>query len=488
MKGSVTGWRAGITGFRNLRIAQKLTVIIMLTSSAALLLAGFGIVISNSFLFREYLERDLSALARIIADNSTAALAFDDSRSAGEMLGALRAKPHIVNACIYRADGTMLAQYRRTSGTAACPALGARDGILFTHTSMTLRRSIELQGSRIGTLVLLYDLGELAARMRADSTMVIVFLLASSLIAFLLSARLRRLVAAPISELAQAATAISATKDYSVRARKRSDDELGILVDAFNEMVDGIQLRDSELRRALHDLQKSNESLARSNEDLQRFAFIASHDLQEPLRMIAVYTQLLVRRYEGERDGEVAGFVENIVGGTKRMRELLEDLLAYTEIGTGPEQPFEAVNLNGVLDKVIRNLKVSIEESGAIITAAELPVIRAYEQHLVALFQNLISNALKYRSEEAPRVAISVEAADGWLRFAVADNGIGIDPEYHSKIFVAFKRLHGKGIPGTGIGLAICQRVVERYDGRISVQSEAGKGATFFFTLPDTRR
>lgn len=481
----MAGWRPATARFRNLRIAQKLMVIIMLTSSAALLLAGFGIVISNSILFREYLQRDLSALARIIADDSTAALAFDDSLSAGETLGALRAKPHIVSACIYRANGTMLAQYLRSSIAAACPAPGVKDGVVFSSTSLTLKQSINLKGSRIGTLALLYDLGEISARMKVDSATVIVFLLASGTIAFLLSSRLRTVVATPISQLAQAATAISETKDYSVRARKYSDDELGILVDAFNQMLEGIQSRDSELRRALSDLQRSNRNLARSNEDLQRFAFIASHDLQEPLRMIAVYTQLLIKRYPNDVDSQVMTFVDNIVGGTKRMRELLEDLLAYTEIGTAPEQPFEAVDLNLVLEKVIQNLKISIDESGATVTACRLPVISAYKQHFVALFQNLISNAIKYRSEQPPRIDISVEDADGRMRFAVADNGVGIDPEYHSKIFVAFKRLHGKSIPGTGIGLAICQRVVERYGGRISVQSETGKGATFFFTLPD---
>jgi signal transduction histidine kinase len=475
-----------MTKFRNLRIEQKLMVIIMLTSSAALVLAGFGIVISNSMLFREYLKRDLSALARIIADNSTAALAFDDPVSAAETLGALRAKPHVVNACIYRANGTMLAQYARSRTAAGCPAADTRDGIASSGGSITLTQSITLNRRRIGRLILVNDLGEIAERMKIDGATVLVFLLASGVIAFFLSSRLRTIVATPISQLAQAATSVSQTRDYSVRAQKKSNDELGILVDAFNQMLEGIQSRDGELTRALSELQRSNESLARSNEDLQRFAFIASHDLQEPLRMIAVYTQLLVRRYSGGPGGEITTFVENIVGGTRRMRELLDDLLAYTEIGTAPEQPFEAVDLNIVLEKVAHNLKVAIDDNQAIVTAGRMPVLSAHEAHFVALFQNLIGNAIKYRSEQPPRIDIATEVTDGWLRLAVADNGIGIDPQYHATIFVAFKRLHGKGIPGTGIGLAICQRVVERYGGRISVHSEPGHGATFVIMLPDT--
>jgi len=484
-KSPAAGWRPAMTTFRNLRIEQKLMVIIMLTSSAALLLAGCGIVIANSILFREYLQRDLSALARIIADNSTAALAFDDSRSAAETLAALRAKPHILTACIYRLNGTVLAQYLRSSTAAHCPPAGAREGIASTSLGIELARNITLKDRRIGTLLVICDLGEIAYRTRIDSATVLVFLLASGVVAFLLSSRLRSLVAAPISQLAQAATSISETKDYSLRARKQSGDELGILVDAFNQMLEGIQSRDSDLLKALADLQRSNENLARSNQDLQRFAFIASHDLQEPLRMIAVYTQLLVKRYPNQSDGQVKIFVENIIEGTKRMRELLDDLLAYTEIGTAPDRPLETVDLNVVLQSVIGNLDAAIKASGAVITMDRLPVLSAYEADFVALFQNLLGNAIKYRGERPPRINISVQTAGPWLRFACADNGIGIDPAYHSNIFVPFKRLHGKSIPGTGIGLAICQRVVERYGGRISVESNPGQGATFIFTLPD---
>ena len=235
------------------------------------------------------------------------------------------------------------------------------------------------------------------------------------------------------------------------------------------------------------DLLRSNENLARSNEDLERFAFVASHDLQEPLRMITIYSQLLVRSYPPELDVKAQGYVNNIVESTKRIRELLADLLAYTEIGSHTDKPAEAIDLNVVLDKVKANLKAPIDESGAVITADRLPALQVYEAHYIPLFQNLIGNAIKYRSQKPPRIHISFGEADGHLRFAVADNGIGIAPEYHHKIFGAFKRLHGKNIPGTGIGLAICKRIVERYGGHIWVQSEVGRGSTFHFTLPDAR-
>ena len=250
--------------------------------------------------------------------------------------------------------------------------------------------------------------------------------------------------------------------------------------------ITALKQAEAEVARMTLDLQRSNASLAISNEDLERFAFIASHDLQEPLRMITTYSQLLVKSFSGQLDKNANMFVAYIVEGTKRMRELLADLLAYTEIGAHTEEPSEAVDLNVIVSKVIQNLKASIEETGSGITCDPLPTLCANAAHFTSLFQNLIANAIKYRGQQPPRIHISAKEAPGQIRFTVADNGIGIDPQYHEQIFEVFKRLHGQNIPGTGVGLAICQRVVERYSGRIWVESRGGDGATFVFTLPST--
>lgn len=200
--------------------------------------------------------------------------------------------------------------------------------------------------------------------------------------------------------------------------------------------------------------------------------------------MISVYSQLLLKAHSGEFDRQAQMYVDNIVGSTKRMRELLADLLAYAEIGARVDEPLEAVDLNAVVEKVLQNLQASIDETDALITVDRLPTLCAFHGHFIPLFQNLIGNSIKYRSERPPCIDISFEKSASQLRFAVVDNGIGIAPEYHQKIFGAFKRLHGKDIEGTGIGLAICQRVVERYGGRIWVESKAGQGSKFIFTLP----
>jgi PAS domain S-box-containing protein len=234
----------------------------------------------------------------------------------------------------------------------------------------------------------------------------------------------------------------------------------------------------------IHEQRELQEKLTRANQDLESFAYSASHDLQEPLRMITSYSQMLISSYKGQLDGEAEMCVGFITDGTRRMRELLADLLAYTAVDAKTTDDTEFIDLNVIVEEVTRSMQVAIQESGAVITSDPLPVISGHRAHFVQLFQNLLSNGIKYRSTRPCRIRISVEGQNGSRRFAFTDNGIGIAPEHHERIFGVFKRLHGKKIPGTGIGLAICQRVVERYRGRLWVESEPGTGSTFVFTLP----
>jgi light-regulated signal transduction histidine kinase (bacteriophytochrome) len=234
----------------------------------------------------------------------------------------------------------------------------------------------------------------------------------------------------------------------------------------------------------IHEEKQTEEELRRANEDLNLFAFAASHDLQEPLRMITSYSQLLVKEHRGAFDDDAEVLVGYIGDGTRRMRELLSDLLAYTAVGEEQEEASDLIDLNAVVRKVLENLKTSIREAGASISVDPLPCVRGAEVHFVQLFQNLIGNAIKYRGQRPATIHVSAQQINGEWRFEVSDKGIGIAPEYHEKVFAVFKRLHGKKIPGTGVGLAICKRVVERHGGRIWVESQAGQGAKFRFTLP----
>jgi PAS domain S-box-containing protein len=598
--------------FRDIPIRQKLMLIVMATTTVAMLLAAIGIIGADTLLFRRNLQRDLSALAQIIGDNSTAALAFNDPRSAAETLAALRARPHVAAGCIYRPDGSMLANYVRPDAAGAgCPSIEGQGELKFTSGGLTVAHPILLSGRRIGTLVMLYDLGEISERTQLYGATVFGVLVASSLIAFLLSSKLRAVIATPIAQLVRATTAVSETNDYSIRAQKHSADELGVLVDRFNEMLAGIQSRDQNLRTALHEREEAlgdaekarerfrfmaesmpqkiftatpkgevdyfnqqwteftglpfeqiknwgwtqfvhpddleanlrdwrhsietgepfhyqhrfrradggyrwhltrahamrdaqgaismwigsntdiheqkekEEELRLANEDLQQFAYSASHDLQEPIRNVAVYSEIVAQRYHSQLDADGQQFLGFLKEGGRRMATLINDLLAYTRAGV-LEYRVETLDSTAVFERSLSGLAEAIRESGAAVTHGPLPEVQMSEVHLQQVFQNLIGNALKYRTDDPPRIHVSATRLGAGWRFSVEDNGIGIDPQYKEKIFGVFKRLHrDQKYGGTGIGLAICQRVVERHGGRIWVESEPGKGSTFYFTVPE---
>jgi PAS domain S-box-containing protein len=601
--------------FRDRPISQKLAIIIIATVAGALVLAGTGIVFVDSILFRGYLRRDLSALSRIVADNSTAALSFNDPATAAETLASLRARVHVEGACIYRMDGTILATYSRLaadsrSGAYKCPPPGAAEGIRDARGGLIISQPVFVKGKRAGTLMLTYSLGEIGERTELYGSIVLGVLLASSLVAFVLSSRLRAAIATPISQLVRAAASVSETGDYAIRARRLSGDELGVLVDRFNEMLSGIQSRDNALRDALadreaalrdvekerarfhfmaesmpqkiftakpngdvdylnrqwfeftglrfdqikdwgwtqfihpddvqenvrswrhsietgepfhfehrfrradgqyrwhlsraqamrdaqghismwigsnteiHEQKEKEAELRRANDDLQQFAYSASHDLQEPIRNVAVYSELIATRYHSVLDADGQLFLGFLKEGGLRLARLISELLDYTRAGV-IEADVGPVDSEAVLQHALSSLAEAVRESAATVTFEPLPEVYIGESHLHQVFQNLVGNALKYRTENAPQIHISAVNRGATWCFAVQDNGIGIDPRYKEKIFGVFKRLHhDRKYGGTGIGLAICQRVVERYGGRIWVESEPGKGSTFYFTVP----
>jgi light-regulated signal transduction histidine kinase (bacteriophytochrome) len=231
-----------------------------------------------------------------------------------------------------------------------------------------------------------------------------------------------------------------------------------------------------------------NAALRRSNADLQHFAYSASHDLQEPLRMVASFSELLQRKFGGQLGSVGDDYIRRIVEGAKRMDTLLRDLRIFTQVSTQDQDPTEDLDANKVLQISLANLAAAIEESGAAIVSTALPPLRMHEFELEQILQNLIGNAIRYRGDESPKIEIAAVCQhSNWL-FSVKDNGIGIAREFQEEIFGMFKRLHGVAeYPGTGMGLAICQRIIERTGGRIWVESELGRGSTFYFTVPFER-
>lgn len=233
------------------------------------------------------------------------------------------------------------------------------------------------------------------------------------------------------------------------------------------------------------ELRQRSEDLRRSNEELEKFAYVASHDLQEPLRMVSSYTQLLARRYKDRLDDDAEEFIGYAVDGAQRMQTLINELLKYSRVGTSGKE-LAPTDCEAVLDAACANLKIAMEESGAVLKRGQLPEVMGDQTQLIQLFQNLLGNAIKFRREgEPPEVNVSARESEGRWMFSVSDNGVGIEAQYAERVFVIFQRLHG-GVeyPGTGIGLALCKKIVERHGGSIRLESEPGKGSTFYFSLP----
>lgn len=261
-----------------------------------------------------------------------------------------------------------------------------------------------------------------------------------------------------------------------------------------NELLDErVRARTSELERvnaALKDretqLTAQSEVLSRSNADLEQFAYFASHDLQEPLRMIAIYTELLAQSKELTHSEDTSMYMRTVRESVRRMETLVRDLLMYSRAMVVEGCQTAEVDSGEAVAIAIGHLKSKIEALSAEVTTGDLPRVNADQVHLIQIFQNLIGNALKYRSAINPKIIVSAaQIEDKWI-FSVSDNGIGIDPKYHDEIFVPFKRLNGHQYPGSGVGLAICKRIVERLGGELWVNSEVGKGATFYFSVPDS--
>jgi PAS domain S-box-containing protein len=278
--------------------------------------------------------------------------------------------------------------------------------------------------------------------------------------------------------------------DFETLHRTKTGEILNVFVTTKMVNIDGRRglytiFRDlTPLKRAEQQLVATAAELARSNRDLEQFAYAASHDLQEPLRMVSNYLQLLERRYGARLDGDAVEFLNYAVDGARRMAEMVQDLLNYSRVGSRGT-PFAPTDLNAALDQALADLQVAVEETGARVTRDELPTVAADASQMRQLFQNLMGNAIKFRGPEPPQIHVGAERRGGEWRLAVRDNGIGIAPEFRDRIFGVFQRLHSRGeYPGTGIGLAICEKIVTRHGGRIWVEAEPGRGATFYFTLP----
>jgi signal transduction histidine kinase len=495
-----------------LTLRRKLVLILMLTTTVGLVVATVVSLLVHNLTARRDLVTDVDAQARVAAENSSGAVAFEDASDAAAVLGTLGANPDVLRACLYVRVGPPLAEFVRPGAT-PCPAAAAPEGWRFDGDSLHVVVPVVVGNRQAGTLSVQHSLRGFHRRLGWQAVVALTALVCALLVALIVSARLQRIIADPILGLADTARAVSTRKDYAIRATPTGEDELARLVDSFNDMLEQIQQRDTDLQRAkemLEDrvaertdelqqqlverhraeelLEQRNVELTRSNQDLDDFAHIASHDLREPLRGIQNYATFLAEDYGDRLDDEGKAKLETLRRLSRRMEDLIATLLHYSRVGR-QDLAFDQVDLNRVVDDVLYSLAISLAEQNVqVVVERPLPTVWCDRARIGEVFRNLITNAMKYNDKPEKSIVIgSRSTKDGRPLFFIRDNGLGIPERHFDAVFRIFKRLHPRDHygGGTGAGLTIVRKIVERHQGQVWVESAVGEGTTFYFTLSE---
>jgi signal transduction histidine kinase len=527
MTAGETNVRSGSIGslslfVRRLSLKHKLVGIIMLTCLSALALVGVVFSAWEWTALRHTMVQDLAAHAEILADSCKASITFHDPADASASLRSVSAVGSILVACVYTSDGELFATYVRKGTPVVLPRPEMRrDGHRFTWDSLLVTRPVLLDGEQIGTVCLKESLDPMYLRLKRSILVIVCLLFVSSLAAYLISSRLQGLISSPILQLADVARFISEKKVYTVRAEPGGNDEVGLLLTAFNEMLEQIRQRDAALvaaneqsetrvrertaelvttnerltgevtarRKTEQALAAANEQLAetvqnlrRSNKELQDFAHVAAHDLKAPLRGIGTLADWIASDYADHFDDQGRQQLGLLKGRVTRLTDLINGILHYSEIGRVTNRR-EAVDLGTLVAETIALLDPPAHIQVAV--RGTLPTVVSEKVRLGQVFHNLIDNAIKYLDKPQGRIAIQCADQGSVWQFAVSDNGCGIEARHFEKVFQMFQTLVPRDQrESTGIGLPIVKKIVELFGGRIWIESQPGEGTTFFFTLP----
>jgi len=463
----------------------------VLVSGTVLLAACVAFVAYDQYTFRQSLIRSLSAEAQIIGSNSISALTFNDPDSARQTLSALQNLSHVITAAIITPDGQVFAQYARNEGEQlATPSSRSGKAVAtFRGDELIVRQPIIFQGKRLGTVFIRSDLQETHQRLAQYIGIAALVLALTLSSAFLLSFIVRRSLAAPIVELADTARLVSQERNYSVRATpRRTHDEVATLIEAFNSMLSQIQQRDAELQAAHTELERRVDERTRqllaANRELEAFSYSVSHDLRGPLEVISGFTFILGAEHGRELPPSARDCVQQIENATRRMSELIDDLLNLSRVTTSGmhhEQVDMSIIARDVADQLCRREPTRRVD----FTIHDCDAIEGDTRLLRIVVENLLRNAWKYTSKhEQAHIEFGCEQRRGRTVFYVRDDGAGFDPALSNRLFKPFQRLHGATeFQGTGIGLATVQRIVARHGGEIWAEGAVEKGATFYFSL-----
>ena len=468
---------------RNLPIRRKLMTVTLLTSSAAVLLTSGAFVTYQVLTMRKAMAQGLATRADIIAANSTGALAFQDVEDANEVLAALKADRRTIVACLYDANGNIFAHYPNGMNPGEYPSRPGPLGHRFEPSHLVVFRPIIHDGRQLGTVFIKTDLSLLTERYRVYAWLSAAITISSILVAYLLSRKLQRQISLPILALADTARAISTQRDFSVRAKKNSNDELGLLTDAFNEMLAEIHKLNTTLEQRVRERTAELEAV---NKELESFSYSVSHDLRAPLRHISGFTDLLRKNVGTNLDPSAKHQLEIISTAATNMGRLIDDLLVFSRIGRAALRR-DQLDMNAIVAEVVREMEGDLTNRKINWDIGQLPRAWGDRTLLKQVWVNLISNAVKYSRDRNPaEIKIAAKKLDGDWEFYVQDNGAGFDMRYADKLFGVFQRLHlTEEFEGTGIGLANVQRIVLRHGGRVRAEGRPNEGATFYFNLPD---
>jgi signal transduction histidine kinase len=478
---------------RDYSIKRKLTLMNMLVSGATLLLACTAFGAYELTTFRATTVRSLSIQAEIVGATSASALLFNDAKSAEKTLSALSAAPAILSGGIYTLTGEPLAVYWRNAHQRALPvpalAPGQTEAHWFTGEELRLVRSIVFQGKPIGTVYIRSDLQEMNDRLMKYAGIVAAVLSLSMMAALMLSSIFQRSATQPILALAETARIISRDKNYSVRSPTTgNNDEVSILIQAFNQMLARIQERDAALQTAQEELElrvaQRTVDLEAANKELEAFTYSVAHDLRAPLRHIHGFSDALMEDFGTKLEPAAKEFLHRIVGSTRQMGRLIDDLLSLAQVGR-QEARLQVTGLNSVVQEVVRELETETEGRDVRWQLGDLPFVECDPGLIKQVFYNLLSNAAKYTRPRSPAVIVTGQmSVDGQVVIFVRDNGVGFNMKHSDKLFGVFQRLHRReDFEGTGVGLVTVQRIIHKHGGRIWAEAEIDKGATFFFTL-----